>query len=199
MLELLLIRHAATEWNAEKKLQGRRDIPLSQLGRDSLSQRAIPPELRERDWFCSPLLRTQQTAELLGIPHPSLSDSWIEMDWGDWEGRRITELRQQQPQLMKIQEQRGLDMTPPGGECPRQVRQRIGAWLASQDPQDSLKRIGVVTHKGVIRALLSDALEWDMLAKCPIKQDWQCALLLHYQQGKLTLQQHNISLLTDAD
>lgn len=198
MIELLLIRHAATQWNADKMLQGRRDIPLSPVGRDSLKQRAVPLELLQRDWFCSPLLRTQQTAELLGIPTPQLSNSWIEMDWGDWEGQRITELRQQQPALMQTQEQRGLDMTPPDGESPRQVRERLQSWLAAQDQPDSLRRIGVVTHKGVIRALLSDALNWDMLAKCPIKQDWQCALMLHYQQGNLSLQQHNISLLPDA-
>lgn len=198
MIELLTLRHAATSWNADKRLQGRRDIPLSQAGIDSLAGVSVPAQLQPRRWYCSPLLRCRQTAEVLGLTTVELSDDWVEMDWGQWEGQRITELRIKSPQLLQQQEQRGLDMTPSGGESPRQVRQRVMLWLqqqASQNEQNHRDKIGVVCHKGVIRALLSQALDWDMTDKCPVKIDWRQGLLFGWseQQG-LTLIDFNLPL-----
>ncbi len=40
------------------------------------------------------------------------------MNWGDWEGLTLTELRDTQPELLAREETRGLDLTPPGGESP---------------------------------------------------------------------------------
>jgi probable phosphoglycerate mutase len=51
-------------------------------------------------------------------------------------------------------------MRPPGGETPREVRVRLLNWLNSLT--DRYSRIGVVTHRGVIRAALSQATDWDM-------------------------------------
>ena len=44
MIPILLIRHGKTSWNAMKKLQGRRDIPLSEAGRQLLEKNVIPDE-----------------------------------------------------------------------------------------------------------------------------------------------------------
>ena len=182
MIELTLLRHAATEWNADKRLQGRTDIPLSAAGRADLKGLRIAPAWRNYHWYSSPLLRCCQTAELLGIDNPDLSDAWIEMSWGDWEGQRIDDLRQQQPELMQQLESQGLDLTPPNGESPRQVRLRVLQWLAQQDTSAD-RRIGVVCHKGVIRALLSEALDWDMKTQCPVKIDWKAALHFNWDQN----------------
>ena len=93
-----------------------------------------------------------------------------------------------------MQEVRGLDMTPTGGESPRQVRQRLIQWLAEQE-DGSEQQLGVVCHKGVIRALLSQALDWDMTAKCPVKIDWRQALQFQWSAADgLTLRAHNVPL-----
>ena len=42
MTLLALIRHAPTTWNAEGRLQGRRDTPLSQDGKAALATWAAP-------------------------------------------------------------------------------------------------------------------------------------------------------------
>ncbi|MEH6648394.1 MAG: histidine phosphatase family protein [Motiliproteus sp.] len=214
MIELLTLRHAATSWNADKRLQGRRDIPLSQVGFDSLAGVSVPAQLQPRRWYCSPLQRCRQTAATLGLTSVELSDDWIEMDWGQWEGQRITELRIASPQLLQQQEQRGLDMTPTGGESPRQVRQRVMRWLQQHSEQRAEQqsglsgattalpsgvgdrdKIGVVCHKGVIRALLSQALDWNMTGKCPVKVDWRQGLLFGWsQQQGLTLIDYNLPL-----
>ncbi len=197
MIELLLLRHAATAWNAEKRLQGRRDIPLSDAGRDSLRGVSIPAAWQPRRWYCSPLLRTRQTAAALAIDNAQPCVAWIEMDWGDWEGQRITELRVSDAERITAQEPRGLDMTPPAGESPRQVRQRVLQWLAAQDSAGAQK-LGVISHKGVVRALLSQALAWDMTGKCPVRINWQQALLFEWSAtAGLTLRDYNMALQSD--
>ena len=91
------------------------------------------------------------------------------MDWGDYEGHSLAELRLRYGSGFTDNENRGLDLQPPGGESPRQVQQRLLPWLAGLR-QDT----GAVTHKGVIRAILSLALDWPMLGRQPVKLDWQC-------------------------
>ena len=58
---IYLLRHGLTAYNAEKRYQGQRDIPLSPEGRAQLRQ----ADLRPRTVYITPLCRTRQTAEVL--------------------------------------------------------------------------------------------------------------------------------------
>ena len=157
---LLVLRHGPTDWNAEKRLQGRADRPLGAAGRAAVAAWRLPPEADGAACFASPLRRARETAEILGlgaaVPVPALA----EMDWGDWEGQRLGDLRERLGTALARNEARGLDFRPPGGESPRQVQARLRPWLAARAavPGTSL----AVTHKGVIRALYALAVEWDM-------------------------------------
>lgn len=191
-LELLVIRHGKTAWNQEKRLQGRRDIPLSAEGLEQLAGKRPPQALAPSRWYVSPLLRAQQTAEALGIDDFETAPALIEMNWGDWEGERLPELRQRLGPAMQEQENRGLDLQPPSGESPRQVRTRILEWL--QTTEFNTESLGLVTHKGVIRALLSEALNWEMLEDCPVKIRWDRALVFRYSAEGIELRDYNIPL-----
>ncbi len=169
MTPFVLIRHGATEWNAERRIQGRSDPPLSAAGRRAVEAWRLPEEMRGANgaawtWLTSPLARARQTADLLRPgpepapvrPVPAL----IEMHWGAWEGRRLDELRAEGGPAMAEAEARGLDFRPPGGESPRVVQRRLLPLL------ESLAAAGrptiAVSHKGVIRALYALASGWDM-------------------------------------
>ncbi|MFC6668864.1 histidine phosphatase family protein [Marinobacterium aestuariivivens] len=172
MLELICLRHWPTRWNAEKRLQGRCDLPLSETSIEALQRRRIPASLTAIRWYCSPLRRARETAELLGLgatPEASL----IEMDWGDWEGKTVLELREADPDGMAELEDRGLNLLPPGGESPREVLQRVSAW-AEVMRLEGRQQLGAVCHKGVIRALLAAACDWDMRGRAPEKLDYRC-------------------------
>jgi probable phosphoglycerate mutase len=100
-----------------------------------------------------------ETARLLGLdpnPEPRL----IEMAWGNWEGRRLKELRAELGKTMEENETRGLDFRPPGGESPRDVQKRLLPLLASLSGPTVF-----VTHKGVLRALYALATGWSMTEK----------------------------------
>ncbi len=170
MTELALLRHARTAWNAEKRMQGRTDIPALEASLADLRKLALPMPYAAWPWRSSPLQRARQTAEALGLqaaPDPAL----IETSWGDYEGLTLAELRARHGDAFAENEARGLDLLPPNGESPRQVQARLLPWLAqrAQSGADS----GAVTHKGVIRAILALAYDWPMLGKPPAKLDWK--------------------------
>ncbi|MAL79338.1 MAG: phosphoglycerate mutase [Sneathiella sp.] len=167
MVKLLVIRHGKTGWNLERRIQGRTDIALSDIGRAELENSRVPDEFADFDWVSSPLTRTRQTAELLGGRNVRLEPAIIEMHWGDWEGETIPDLRQKYGEEFRYNESLGLNMTPPGGESPADVVARLQPFLKS------LRRDTIaITHKGVIRALQSMAYEWDMTDRAPVRFDW---------------------------
>jgi len=189
MIRLAVLRHGATDWNAAKRLQGRADIPLSDGGRAALAARRIPLAYRDRPWFTSPLLRTRQTSEALGL-QAAVAGPLIEMDWGIYEGSTLAELQARYGSAFAENEARGLDLQPPDGESPRQVQQRLLPWL-----QGLRSDTGAITHKGVIRAMLSLALDWPMLGKPPVRLDWHCLQEFHINDdGRLELASANIPL-----
>lgn len=167
MVRLLVIRHGKTDWNLKKKIQGRTDIPLCDLGRMELLKMQLPSEFAGFNWTSSPLKRTRETAELLGAKNLKIEPALIEMNWGEWEGETLSGLADKYGAEFKYNEARGINMTPPGGESPADVVARLKPWL------QGLKADTIaVTHKGVIRALKTLAYNWDMTDKAPVKFDW---------------------------
>jgi probable phosphoglycerate mutase len=166
------LRHGATAWNEEGRMQGLRDVPLSDRGRTEVERWRSHAQVADivsarTPWYSSPLKRAVETAEILSGTPPRCHPALIEMDWGDWEGLRLDELRDRYGPELARNEAAGLDFRPSGGESPREVRERVVRWLAATAAaHDS---IVVVTHKGVLRAVLSAATGWDMTAKPPLR------------------------------
>ncbi|MFZ9037131.1 MAG: histidine phosphatase family protein [Gammaproteobacteria bacterium] len=169
-MKLALLRHGVTDWNLEKRVQGQIDRPLSRLGRQQLAELTLPPSLAAYRWYCSPLLRARQTAELLGLKDVLLEPALIEMNWGDWEGQILKPLRRKLGDSMRDNESRGRDFRPPGGESPRQVQSRLRPWLrqVAASERDS----AAVVHKGIIRCIYALASGWDMRGESPVDFAW---------------------------
>ena len=165
MTVLALLRHADTAWSAAGRIQGRTDVPI--LPRAAI---ALPQRCRGMRVVASPLRRCVQTAELLGLPH-ELDPRLMEMHWGQWEGRTLTELREHP--AMRENEGRGLDFRPQGGESPRDVLARVQPWLreVASDGRATL----AVTHRGVIRVVFAQATGWDLRGEPPCKLEWDAA------------------------
>ena len=190
---LAVIRHGPTEWNELGKIQGRTDIPLSERGKRVIQQLQLPDFISEIDWITSPLSRAIETGKLLGITKMLIDDRLVETNWGDWEGQVLWDLRAKYGQEMLDNEKRGLDLTPPGGESPRQVCQRLQPLLFEIATSHQKKLIGAITHKGVIRSLLSLATGWDMSEKPPIRLDWK-AIHIFSVDDKGTVTPHQLNV-----
>ncbi len=178
MTRLALIRHGPTDWNGEGRMQGHTNTSLSTAGYAEVAARGargLNPHLAGYYWLASPLRRARLTAALLCGFAPPQESRLIEMDWGDWEGRTLAEIRAEIGPALQQNEDRGLDFCPPGGESPRHIQDRVRPWLveiAAQRPA-----VVAVTHKGVIRALMAGAYHWDMMGKPPVELDWTRAHL----------------------
>ena len=100
----------------------------------------------------SPLERAVETAELLAGRTVDRESALIEMDWGDWEGNTLDELRDAHGAAFDQNEARGLDFRPPNGESPRDVHERLKPWL--ERIAGSSVPVIAVTHLGVLRVIL---------------------------------------------
>ncbi|UUX48010.1 histidine phosphatase family protein [Nisaea acidiphila] len=191
------LRHGPTDWNAEKRLQGRADIPLSAAGRAQAGRYRLPVDFRGVRAFVSPLSRARETAELAGIAAFSEESQLIEMDWGRWEGERLATLRERFGLEMEANEQRGLDFRPEGGESPREVQARLIEFFGRLNRLEPRPECCLaVSHKGVIRAALALAYGWDMTGKPPVRLDWSALHVVRLgPDGALEPDVMNVSLL----
>ncbi len=175
MTLIALIRHGPTEWNETGIVQGRSDIPLSPSGRDKIASYTPPNEIAGFDWVSSPLTRAMETAEILTGRTEPTDARLVEMDWSEWEGMTLPDLRARLGNLMTAWEADGLDFRAPGGESPRDVQDRLRPFLAERAAAG--RNTVVVCHKGVIRAFYALAVSWDMTDKAPDKLRDDCAHL----------------------
>jgi broad specificity phosphatase PhoE len=95
--EIVLLRHAETEWSKAGKHTGRTDIPLTDAGRERAMK--LPGMIAGRTFalvLSSPLQRARETAEIAGL-QPELDDDLMEWDYGAYEGRTTKEIRVDRP------------------------------------------------------------------------------------------------------
>jgi broad specificity phosphatase PhoE len=178
---LALIRHGPTEWNAQKRVQGSIDIPLSEAGRARMA-RLLPPKGFERvRAFASPRIRARQTAALLGLENPVLDERLAEQNWGQWEGLTREQMLARDGQNAFERAGQGLAFHPPGGESTAEVHARVQAffWDVAQTAEDAV----AVSHMGVLRAAYALASGWDMSAPMPSDLDLGAALVLELAPG----------------
>lgn len=169
MIELIVLRHGPTRWNALGRIQGQRDIPLSEAGRARVLSWRLPPDATAggRRWYVSPLLRTRETARLLGFDAATPEPALMEAAWGAWEGETLADLRARLGPAMAENEARGLDFRPPGGESPRDLQARLRGFLRRLATEG--RPAGALAHRGIIRVLQAEATGWDMRGKPPEK------------------------------
>ena len=88
-MQIYLLRHGQTEYNAQHRYQGQQDIPLSAAGRAQLRPAGFMPDVV----YVSPLIRARQTAEIFfpGCPQIIVQDL-REMCFGSFEGRNYVEM-----------------------------------------------------------------------------------------------------------
>lgn len=94
-----LVRHGETAWAMSGQHTGRTDIPLTERGeREAQELRARLRGLTFTKVFTSPLQRARRTGELAGFGARMEPDSdLMEWDYGDYEGRRTSEIRAERP------------------------------------------------------------------------------------------------------
>lgn len=89
---IYFVRHGQTDWNLEKKLQGRADISLNQNGiHQAYEAKEKLKNIRFDKVFCSPLKRAKETCQIITDHKIVFDDRLIERDFGEYEGVRKTD------------------------------------------------------------------------------------------------------------
>ncbi|WP_022666056.1 histidine phosphatase family protein [Desulfospira joergensenii] len=171
MIHFSLIRHARTQWNLEKKIQGRKDLPLCPQGEEDA--RIWAENLAGQSFdliLASPLTRAGQTAKILAAGlelEIEYDKDLVEQDFGLWEGSRIKDLRRSYPEELEHQEALGWEFRPPKGESRTQVLNRGLAALARAAERFEGRNLLVVTHNSMIKCLTYHGLGRGFLPEEP--------------------------------
>lgn len=190
-----LLRHAETEWNSNKMIQGIQDSALTDKGK---MQAETWGGLLENYGFdriiVSPLGRARETCEivnsLLKIPVTTEEDL-KEQDWGAWTGATIAGLRKDFPEQVEKEEAAGWNFCPPEGEDRISVLNRSKQVLTSAGEKWPGLTILVIAHEGVIKCLLHDLCGRLFLPSEPLLVKKHHLHWLDHHQGKLRLESLN--------
>lgn len=185
-LELVLIRHGYTQWNIEHRYLGKSDLPLLPEEQEKLISLRKQPELEGHFWrvYSSDLRRCKET---LFCITPQLVSMAIydrrlrEISFGVWEGHTYDQLKDNPDYRDWIDDPAAV--TPPEGEVWHAFEDRLKHFLddlfhaaeaelvsTPHDEADNIivkgvqnsplrLRVLIVTHGGVIRQLMTQALE----------------------------------------
>lgn len=147
-MKLYVARHGETEWNAQDKICGRTDIPLTERGMEQAKQLADKMAGAGIDVIiASPMIRAQQTAAAVSKATriPVLTDErLIEQNFGIYEGmdRRTPEF---------LANKRQFAYRYPGGESMMDVAYRVYGLIEELKRKYPDKNVLLVCHGGVCR------------------------------------------------
>lgn len=156
--EVVVLRHGESSANADGELVGRRDPPLTELGRRQAAGAAeYLVRFGPRPWrvISSPLVRARETAGIaagrLGVDVDS-DDRLVELDYGDLDGTRFADLLAQWPPAWITDP----EVAPPGGEPIAVMAARTVAAVAEHATVAAAagETLLVVTHLGPTKALV---------------------------------------------
>jgi broad specificity phosphatase PhoE len=170
-MEIMLLRHGESEGNAQGRMQGRRDYPLSPLGREQAARAAAfiaASGLALNAVYSSPLKRAFETASIvaaLGVrPEALIDDDLPEIGAGSLEGLSEAEIRDAHPEFMHRPLNQTGDFSDYGGESNADVQARLTRLMVRLEARhrSAEERILLVGHGGfhyqLVKALLCDPI-----------------------------------------
>lgn len=175
-----LLRHA--ECDGGDIFRGSLDVPLAHTGWARM-RRAAEQQTGWQTIISSPLQRCRAFAEELaeerGLPL-KVDDRLQEMGFGDWEGVPVAEVWAQQGAAAWAWFEDPEANPPPGGEPLSALRARAEAALAECLQECRGQHVLLVTHGGVMRVLIGQALLMPPTAINRLDLPWACLSRLAY-------------------
>ena len=149
MIEIALIRPGATDYDAQGRIRGTLDLPLSDAGEAEV--RRIVAELREpglETIYASPDQAAWQTAssiaEALGARLKKL-EQLRNLDHGLWQGMLVEEVKRKQPKVFRQWQEQPETICPPEGETLGEAQERVQASICKMVKKQKSGRIGLVS------------------------------------------------------
>jgi len=164
MLSIYLIRPGSTDFDQQGRIKGTLDIPLNEEGvQQAIHAAAQLAEAGIEVVYSAPCQSALQTADTLAESLKAKVkrlDGLRNLDHGLWHGKLIEEVRQTQPKVYRICQERPETVCPPGGETLAAAKLRV---------QKELKRILRKHKQGVISIVASEPLA--SVVHCCLQKD----------------------------
>jgi broad specificity phosphatase PhoE len=164
-LRIYLARHGETDWNAERRLQGRTDTALNSKGRQQAAKLAERLKgVRLDAVYSSTLSRSRDTAEIArgGVPLKSLA-GLNERGIGKFEGKKLDKNSDPATAQEFPKRSRDPDDELDGGESLNQFYERVRNTLLdirSQHSSGAILIVGhAITNQMILRELFGLTLE----------------------------------------
>jgi len=154
---ICVVRHGETAWNAEGRIQGELDVPLSAVGH--AQARAVANALAGEDFaaiYSSDLGRARHTAEAtahLRRQPINLVAALRERHYGVFQGLTYEEAQRRHPEEFAGHRRRDPDLALGDGESLRQLEVRITTCFARLAARHAGGQILAFTHGGVLDVL----------------------------------------------
>jgi len=165
-----LIRHGEPEGGSA--FRGHNiDDPLSEKGWQQMRD-AVGEHCPWSHIISSPMQRCIAFANELAEKYElgvSVEDRLKEVGFGEWEGHTPAELQQQRPEEYNAFYRDPVNQRPPGAENLNQFISRVVSAYQQTTNQHSGKHVLVVSHAGVMRAIIAHVLQSEPLGLYRIK------------------------------
>ena len=158
-MEIIIIRHAQTKGNLERRYIGLTDEPICEQGIENAKAFGSYAEVKKV--IVSPLLRTKQTASIIFpnaelIPYEGLE----EMHFGDFEGKNFEEMADN-PAYQDWVDKGGLDHCPNGESRAEFISRTVEAFkkVLRDFVDKGEERLFIVAHCGTLMSVTSSFAE----------------------------------------
>ena len=163
-MQIILVRHGETMANKAQLVLGTSDVPLTKLGRGQAKAAAQKISLMEPSptiLFSSPYQRAKETAgyisNVIGL-NPIFIDGLKEMNSGEMEGIKASEMVDKYPEYMKNWRRDHSTARPPGGETLEEVHSRAWKSILNIFNEYDEPLVVVVAHLFPIQGILCNVL-----------------------------------------
>ncbi len=127
--KLLLVRAGETDYDQQRRIKGRINIPVSEVGSTQIAEAAkATANLAIDVVYCAPCQASKQTATKIAEASGAKVRSMAELqnlDQGLWEGKLVDDIKSQQPKVYKRWQESPETVCPPQGEMLEHARDRL--------------------------------------------------------------------------
>ena len=163
-MQIILVRHGETIANKAQLVLGTSDVPLTEVGRNqakAAAQKISSMETSPTILFSSPYRRAKETAgyisNVTGL-NPIFIDGLKEMNSGEMEGIKASEMNDKYPEYMKRWRRDHSTARPPGGETLGEVHSRAWKSILKIFDEYNESLVVVVAHLFPIQGILCNVL-----------------------------------------
>ena len=195
MIEIILVRHGETDWNATETFRGRTEVALNDTGMKQA--KALGSYLAKEKIdiiYSGPLRRAVDTAKAIAAEQNlevNTVENLTDFNYGDWQGISRKEVERNDPELYRDWLDTPEQVKVPGGESLEDVRNRAIPFIEDAVMRCGDGKIVLATHRVVIKVVICVLLGLDISHFWNFRIDTGGLTRFAVGDGRLVLTAHN--------